>query len=675
MNELRSETSPYLLQHAENPVHWRAWNDKSLQEAKQKKRLIILSSGYSACHWCHVMEHECFEDEEVAEIMNDHYVSIKVDREERPDVDAVYMKAVQLMTQHGGWPMNVICLPDGRPVWGGTYFPKEQWISSLSQLAAIYKSDPGKMVEYADKLQEGMNAISIIESEKADTQLKQEKLETLISKLKRSFDKEYGGFARAPKFMLPNNFRFLLRYGSQQNDVEVLDHVFLSLEKMAFGGLFDTIGGGFSRYSVDMRWHVPHFEKMLYDNGQMISLYSEAYKLTKNPLYAEVIDKTLEFISRELTDADGGFFCALDADSLNPEGKLEEGAFYVWTKADLQNILGNDFDLFSQTFNINEFGHWEHGNYVLIQNLPLENIAANNNISANDLSAKKKSWERLLLNERDKRSRPRLDDKKLTSWNSLMLTGFIDAYKATGNENYRETAVRNAEFLLNNLWIDGKLFRNHKNGKATIDGYLDDHAFLIEALINLYTAEMNEKWLNVAKQLTDHCLDHFYEDDSGFFTFAANDSAPLVAKHYEIEDNVISASNSVMAWNLVRLSIFFSNTHYEKIAKRMIAHVVEIADYPSAFSNWLNVLMDFSDQNRELAIVGTNANEYLPEFNSQYIPNVIVAAAAQPSSLPFLENRFAENQTLFYVCRNKSCEMPESDFSSALQSLKPLNKP
>jgi len=344
MNQLSQETSPYLLQHANNPVNWKAWNPNSLSEAKEKNKLIILSIGYSACHWCHVMEHESFEDQEVADVMNAHFISIKVDREERPDVDAVYMKAIQIMTGRGGWPLNVVTLPDGRPVWGGTYFRKQDWMQTLSQLQEIYLSAPEKMIDYAEKLHQGIQSIGIIQNEKPNVipsaVEEQEQIAALVEKWKKSFDWEFGGMTSSPKFMMPNNYHFLLRFAHQKNDNELLEFVNLTLTRMAFGGVFDTIDGGFSRYSVDNKWHVPHFEKMLYDNGQLVSLYSDAYKLTSNPLYKEVIEKTLSFVERELMNEDGGFYCALDADSLNAENHLEEGAFYVWKIQELKTIIG-----------------------------------------------------------------------------------------------------------------------------------------------------------------------------------------------------------------------------------------------------------------------------------------------------------------------------------------------
>jgi uncharacterized protein YyaL (SSP411 family) len=392
MNELSKETSPYLLQHANNPVHWKAWNSESLAQAKNQNRLIIISVGYSACHWCHVMEHESFEDDEVAQTMNAHFVNIKVDREERPDIDAVYMKAIQIMTGRGGWPMNVVTLPDGRPVWGGTYFRKAEWINSLEQLQELFLTQPEKLEEYAQKLHAGLQQLSVVPSPNNSDEIPQEVIVPLIENWKKSFDWDFGGMARAPKFMMPNNYAFLMRYGHQNNDHELLNFVDLTLTKMAYGGLFDTLDGSFSRYSVDGKWHVPHFEKMLYDNGQLVSLYADAFTRTRNPLYQEIVQKTLHFVTKEWLTPEGAFYSALDADSLNVEQHLEEGAFYVWTKEELQFLLKEDFDLFSIVFNINDFGHWEHGNYVLIQNKSIGEIAAEHIINVEVLKAKKLSW-------------------------------------------------------------------------------------------------------------------------------------------------------------------------------------------------------------------------------------------------------------------------------------------
>ena len=670
MNELHLETSPYLLQHANNPIHWKAWNEQALSQAQSENKLIVLSVGYSACHWCHVMEHESFEDEEVAAVMNEHYISIKVDREERPDVDVTYMKAVQLMTGRGGWPMNVVLLPDGRPVWGGTYFRKQEWIASLEQLQELYSKEPEKVTDYAEKLLEGIHSLVLLGTNTSGEIANPSAIAPIIEKWSKSFDDEFGGYARAPKFMLPNNYIFLQRYGFQENRQDILDFVDLTLTRMAWGGLFDTIGGGFSRYSVDMKWHVPHFEKMLYDNGQLMSLYADAYKRTKNPLYKDIIEKTHRFIKEELTDSNGAFYSALDADSLDSKGNLEEGAFYVWEKQELKDILKEDFDLFAKVFNINEFGYWENGHFVLIQNEPLEKIASNAGMSAEELKAKKGQWERILYEVREKRSKPRLDDKILTSWNALMLKGYTDAYKALGNEEYLTAARRNALFIADKMWHpDGHLWRTYKNSEAKIQAFLEDYALTAEAYMSLYEATLEEKWLFYAKQLADYCLENFYDEKQQFFVYTSVKEKQLIAPHFETEDNVIPASNSVMANVLYKLSLLFDNGYYEKVALQMLYLIIPNLDYPSAFSNWLNLWLDLSSKNKELAVCGKNSIEAITQVNNHYLPHVLIAGSTQQSSIPFLEGRFIENNLFFYVCQNKTCNLPVTDFKDALEQL------
>ncbi len=669
MNELSRETSPYLLQHAQNPVHWKAWNDAALASAASQNKLLIVSIGYSACHWCHVMEHETFENDDAAKVMNDHFIAIKIDREERPDIDAVYMKAVQIMTGQGGWPLNAVCLPDGRPVWGGTYFRTDDWITTLEQLQLLWENDPQKMIDYAQKLHNGLNAISIIENNGESKTLPKDWLDALVEKWKKSFDHEFGGMSRAPKFMMPNNYAFLMHYGYLKNDAALLNFVDLTLTRMAWGGLFDTIGGGFSRYSVDMRWHVPHFEKMLYDNGQLVSLYSDAYKRTQNPIYKEVVQKTLNFVLRELTTPEGAFYSALDADSLDNEGDLEEGAFYVWTHKELENVLGEDFSIFQKVFNINDFGHWENGNFVLIQNSSLDSVAKQVGLTESDLAAKKNRWERMLFDVREKRPKPRLDDKSLTSWNAIMCKGFVDAYKAFGTAEYLDAATRNARFIASNQWHpDGHLWHSYKNGKSTINGYLEDYANVADAFIALYQVTFDESWIIPARQLTDYCLAHFYDGVSGFFRFTSDADAALIAPHFETEDNVIPASNSILAHVLVDLCAYFDNSHYERIAQKMLAAIASQVDYPSAFSNWLNLSLRLSVQ-KEIALCGTEACTYASKINSHYLPHVLLAGSAKPTSLPFLKERFPASGTLFYVCQNKTCGLPMTDFNKVNKQL------
>ena len=409
---------------------------------------------------------------------------------------------------------------------------------------------------------------------------------------------------------------------------------------------------------------------MLYDNGQLVSLYANAFKLTGNPLYKEVIEKTLHFVKKEWLTEEGSFYSALDADSLNAANHLEEGAFYVWKKTELQRLLQDDFELFSVIFNINEFGLWEHENYVLIQNQSLEEITKQQNISLETLEQKKKSWEQILYNEREKRSKPRLDDKCLTSWNAIMLKGFVDAYKALGNQNYLDIAIQNADFIVNKIWSSqGNLKHSYKYGQATINGFLEDYAHVIQAFISLYEVTFNENWLQNAKQLTDYAFDNFYDEKAQFFSFTSNQDEALITTHFEVEDNVIPASNSVIADALFKLSIYFENSYYEKISRQMVQNIIPTATYPSAFSNWLNVLLHFSEQNKELAICGNNALDYLEEINRNYMPNILIAGSSSSSKLPFLENRFSEKETLFYLCNNKTCDIPTSDFKKIIKEI------
>ncbi len=667
MNLLHLESSPYLLQHANNPIYWNAWNSQTLAKAKENQQLIIVSIGYSACHWCHVMENESFEDFEVAEVMNQYFINIKVDREERPDVDAVYMKAIQIMTGRGGWPLNVVCLPDGRPVWGGTYFRKEEWIKTLAQLQSIYENDYSKMVEYADKLQQGIASLALIDTPET-TDLSQDILDPLIEKWKKSFDWEFGGMARAPKFMMPNNYAFLMRYGFQNNDQKLLEFVDLTLTKMAYGGLFDTLDGGFSRYSVDLKWHVPHFEKMAYDNGQLLSLYADAYRLTKNELYREVIEKTIQFIEKEWLTTEGSFYSALDADSLTAENHLEEGAFYVWTKTELQSILKEDFDWFSELFNINDFGFWEHDNYVLIQKESLSEVVNKLNCSEKELQIKKKHWEKLLYDVRSKRNKPRLDDKCLTSWNALIIKGLTDAYKALNDEHYLDLALQNADFICKKLWSpEGNLWRNYKNGTTSINGYLEDYALTIQAFINLYEVTLDETLLQHSKQLTDYVFDYFLDATKGFFRFTSRLDDALIAEHFELEDNVIPASNSVMSDNLFRLSRYYNNSYYERTVEKMLQKIIPSIDYPSAFSNWMNVFMNFDATQKEVGVCSQDAVLNIKKINEEYRPNLIIAGTNSESQIPLLKERFIDNKSLFYVCENKICQLPISDLDTLIQ--------
>lgn len=671
-NSLIKETSPYLLQHAHNPVDWYAWNNETLELAKKENKLLLISIGYSSCHWCHVMEHESFENDSVAAIMNKNFINVKVDREERPDIDQIYMNAVQLMTGSGGWPLNCIALPDGRPVWGGTYFPKEKWISALEQLSKMYQEKPEEMISYAEKLTEGVKNSDLVTLNKDEISFTVSNLDSAVTTWKENMDVDLGGRRGSPKFPMPTNYQFLLRYGIQSNNIEIQNYVNTTLTKMAYGGIYDQIGGGFSRYSVDKKWHVPHFEKMLYDNGQLVSLYSKGYQATKNELYKTTVYHTLDFIERELTTNEGAFYSSLDADSKNAEGKLEEGAFYVWKSLELQSILKDDYQLFSDYFNINNYGYWEHENYVLIRNDSNEAIAKKHNISVIELKNKVNQWKKILLKERAKKDRPRLDDKSLTSWNALMLKGYIDAYTVFNEPHFLDVAVKNATFILSKqLQENGNLNHSYKNGKSSINGYLEDYATVIDAFILLYEATLNEKWLNTAKQLTDYTFDHFFDTESHMFYFTSDEDSNLITRKLEIEDNVIPASNSIMAKNLFKLSHYYSNEYYLKVSKQMLHNVIDrTKQYGSGYSNWLELMCDFSGTYYEIAISGTNSKEKLAEINQHYIPNKLIAGSENKSAIPIMEGRFNTNETYIYICVDGACKLPERDTKKALNQLK-----
>ena len=563
-------------------------------------------------------------------------------------------------------------LPDGRPVWGGTYFKKEDWINSIEQIQEIYKTDPDKLIAYATRLEEGIKSMDLIERNDDDAVITNFDTATIISEWKTSFDPEFGGNKRAPKFMMPNNWHYLLRKAIQTKDSSLLAHVELTLKKMAYGGLYDAVGGGFARYSVDSRWHVPHFEKMLYDNALLVSLYSDAYKATQNPLYKQVVEETLQYISNEMTTKEGAFYSSLDADSVNEKEELEEGAFYIYTLEELESLLKENFEIFKAYYNVNDFGKWED-KYVLIRTEDDSTLAAQFQISESELASKKEAWRNTLAAYRSaNREKPRLDDKSLTSWNALMLKGYVDAYKAFQAPEYLESAIANANFIQKNqLQKNGALYHTYKDGKSSINGYLEDYATVIEAYIALYEVTMDESWLTIAKQLTTYSITNFLDSEKGMFYFTSNEDAQLVTRTIEYRDNVIPASNSIMAKNLFKLSHYFDAASYRELSDQMLKNVLaEASKYPSGFSNWLDLLENHQFNYYEIVVAGKNASEKLNELNKEYIPNALLAATQKPSNSYLLEGRFPKNKTLIYVCVNNACKLPVADTTEALQLIK-----
>ena len=671
-NHLAKESSPYLLQHMYNPVDWYPWNDEALEKAKKEDKMLLISVGYSACHWCHVMEHESFEDSLVAKVMNENFVCIKVDREERPDVDDVYMTACHMATGKScGWPLNAFALPDGRPVWAGTYFPKKNWLEILEYFIKLRADEPEKLEEYAVQLTEGLQSSEGININTGDQNFNRSELDDIASKFLKNIDFKDGGRKGAPKFPMPNNYQFLLAYHHLSGNSKALEAVNTTLEKMALGGIYDQIGGGFARYSTDGIWLAPHFEKMLYDNGQLVSLYSDAFALSKNPLYEKTVRQTLDFIKRELTDKSGGFYSSLDADS---EG--EEGKFYVWTKEEIDAVLTDEKvnKAFCDYYEVKSKGNWEHKKNILHRKASSKSIAKKQGLTEEELAKIIKGAEEKLFTARSKRIRPGLDDKVLTSWNALMLKGYVDAYKAFGDEEYLNTAIANANFITDKMMqSDSRLNRNYKNGKSVINGFLDDYALTIDAFTSLYQATLDEQWLTKAKGLTDYAIAHFQNTENGMFNYTSDLDPPLIARKMELADNVIPGSNSAMARSLFGLGTYMYNTAYTDKAKEMMHNISETlstSDQPNFYSNWCSLYLSLTQPPYEVAIIG---NDYAPlhkEMLSHYLPNALLLGGKTEGGLELLKNKLQEGETMIYVCQNKVCKFPVQEVNKALELMK-----
>ena len=669
-NELSLESSPYLLQHAKNPVNWKAWNEKTLNTALEENKLIIVSIGYSACHWCHVMEEESFENDSIAKIMNENFINIKVDREERPDVDNVYMNAVQLMTGKGGWPLNCITLPNGKPIFGGTYFTKNQWKKILLDISKLYKENPEKAIQFADKLTEGIQQTELIKLNTDKVTFNEVDIKNSVEEWKQNFDLSYGGEKGDIKFPTPNSLEFLLRFSYQFENESVKNHITNTLTKMAYGGIYDQINGGFSRYSTDEKWHIPHFEKMLYDNAQLVSLYSKAYQESNNELYKTVIKETLNFVKTELTAENGAFFSSLDADSKNLENELEEGAYYYWSKKELKNLITNKYGLFEDYYNINEFGFWEKDRYVLIRNTSNEAFSKKHNISIETILSTVKNWKETLIKARERKTKPNLDDKVLTSWNGLMLKGYVDAYRALEDEKYLNAALKNANFILKNqLQKDGSLYRNYKNGKSSIEAYSEDYAVIIESFMSLYEVTFDEKWLQHSKALMDFTIDNFFNKDNNMFYFTSHKNTRLISKSVKVVDDIIASSNSILANSMFKLDLYYTNSDYKKIANQMLKNLKnEVLETPSGYSNWMQLMLNYSRPFFEVAITGKNVDTIKKEILGYYIPNIIIAGSKKENnSIPLLENKFIEDETFIYVCNLGTCKLPQKNLIEAIK--------
>lgn len=667
-NGLINETSPYLLQHAHNPVNWQPWSEAALEQAQRENKLLIVSIGYAACHWCHVMEHESFEDSAVAALMNEHFISIKVDREERPDVDQVYMEAAQLMTGRGGWPLNAITLPDGRPVFAGTYFPKDQWMSVLRQVQESYERTPDRLEKIASQVTEGIRSTEAFVPPTDEPAYEAALLDELYRTWKPKLDMQRGGNRGAPKFPMPINGQFMMQYAYYTGNPEAYAWVETTLEQMARGGIYDHLGGGFARYATDAEWRVPHFEKMLYDNAQLVSLYSQAYRIAQNPLYRRVVYETLDFIAREMTSDEGAFYSSLDADS---EG--EEGKFYVWTADEIDQLLGDEAGLFRDYYNITSQGNWEEKKNILYVNESDSAFAAQHALSVAELQQRLQKSKQTLLEARSQRVRPGLDDKSLTAWNALMLNGYVDAYRTFDDPRFLEAALKNARFLQQKvIGRNGAMTRNYKAGTATIEAFLDDYAQAIAAFINLYQATFDASWLKTAQTLQEYALGHFYDEASGLFYYTSDAHPELIARKKEVSDNVIPASNSVMANNLYQLGLLLYQDDYLEKARTMLTQVQQnLEAYPGYYANWASLLSQVIYQPYEVAIVGTAYATRRQELDQHYLPNALLLGGKDEGDLVLLEDKLVPGQTTIYVCQRGICKLPVTEAARAVQQIVP----
>lgn len=680
-NRLINETSPYLLQHANNPVDWYPWSEEAFEKARSEDKPLIVSIGYSACHWCHVMEHESFEDDATAAIMNEHFVNIKVDMEERPDVDQIYMSFVQMTTGSGGWPMNVFITPDKIPFFGGTYFPPApryrmpSWQQVLVSVAEAYQNKREDLLHSANEILGEMRRVGLVESGGAGN-LSLDQLDSAFLSFSRTFDQTNGGFGGAPKFPPSMSLEFLLRYFYRTKDEKALEMVTKTCLKMAHGGMYDQLGGGFHRYSVDAVWLVPHFEKMLYDNAQLARVYLHVYQLTKDEFFKRIAVETLDYVKREMFDeATGGFCSTQDADSEGVEGK-----FFVWTPAEIEDILGErDAQIFNFYYDVSEEGNFEEKN-ILNVNYTIESTARALKISEEELKETLERGRKMLFTEREKRIKPFRDEKTLTAWNGLMMAAFAEASAILGRKDYLEIATRNAEFILNNLrQTDGRLLRTYKDGKAKLNAYLEDYANFTDALIELFQVSGEAKYLREAVRLADLMIAEFWDEESGGFFFTANNHEELIVRTKDFFDNATPSGNSVAADVLLKLSKLVGEEKYERFAVTVLRLVSpQIRRYPNGFGRALAALEFYLNSSKEVVIIGAKGNELEREVWENYQPNKVVVLADKAEAderakfIPLLRDRkMLDGVPTAYVCENFACQMPvttREDLSRQLQS-------
>jgi uncharacterized protein YyaL (SSP411 family) len=662
-NYLINETSPYLLQHADNPVQWYPWNTDALKKAKDENKPIFLSVGYSACHWCHVMAHESFENDDIANFMNENFVNIKVDREERPDIDDIYQKVCQIATGQGGWPLSIFLTPNQKPFYAGTYFPvldsygRSGFGSILRQLAQAWKEKPNDIQKAAENF---LDALEKTETIKVPTKLEKPLLDEAAMNLFQMGDFLYGGFGGAPKFPNAANLSFLFRYAKLSSLSKFNEFALKTLRTMAKGGIFDQIGGGFHRYSTDAKWLVPHFEKMLYDNALIPVNYAEAYQITKDHFYLDVMKKTLDFVARDMTSSEGGFYSAYDADSEGDEGK-----FYVWTKNEIKNILGDDAELFCLYYDVTDGGNWE-GRSILCNNIDISTVAFNFGKTDDKVKEILEDCSQKLLAARSKRVSPGLDDKILTSWNALMITAFAKGYRVTGDVRYLNIARNCILFLEKNLFVDGQLLRTYKNGNSKINGYLDDYAYFVNALLDVFEIDPDSKYLDLAMKLSHHLIDHFWDEDNSSFFMTSDSHESLIIRPKSNYDLSLPSGNSVSCFVLLKLFHISQEQKFLEISMKIMESQAQMAaENPFGFGFLLNVIYMYLQKPLEITILN-NINVEITDFLSKsFLPESIMVTINNSKECDALSQHaffkgkiFDSNLTKVFVCKDFTCSLP-----------------
>ena len=682
-NRLIDETSPYLLQHAHNPVDWYPWGEEALSRSKEEDKPILLSIGYSACHWCHVMERESFEDEAIASLMNANFVNVKVDREERPDLDAVYMEAVQMLTGSGGWPMTVFLTPEGKPFYGGTYFPPSDRMNMpgfprlLLAVTEAYRTNRDEVERVTNQLTEQMGRSGQVAP--GSGLLSAEVLHEAYSRLAANFDYQNGGFGAAPKFPQPMTPEFLLRYYHHGYSPRALEMVEMTLEKMAYGGMYDQLGGGFHRYSTDAFWLVPHFEKMLYDNALLARLYLHAWQITGRDLYRRIVEETLDYVLREMTDPSGGFYSAQDADSEGVEGK-----FFVWTPDEIREVLGEaDGNMLGGFYGVSDAGNFEGANILNIPQGP-EAFALEHGIEEGDLAALIARGKPRLLDEREKRIHPFRDDKVIASWNGLMLRAFAEAGAALKRVDYLMAAEANARFLHEAMTVDGSLLRTYREGQAKIPGYLEDYACVLDGYLALYEATFERDWLNRAVALANRMVDLFWEEGVGGFYDTGSEHETLVTRPRDVFDNAQPCGGSVASEVLLKLALITGDEDYNLKASRPLRALSRLmTQAPGGAAYWLGVLDFYVSLPKEIAIIGdladAEAGALLDAVHGRYLPNKVVVGSAgggenaengRAYEMPLLAERgMVDGKPTAYVCQNYVCQLPVTDPQALAEQL------